>query len=150
MATTAADPVFVDTNVLIYARQARSPFHAQATAKLQALAAAGHPLWISRQVLREYLAAMSAHGALTAALSMSALLTDVQTFQQQFLVAEDGPAVTSHLLNLLAAIPCGGKQIHDANIVATMLTHGVPQLLTHNVADFTRFAAHMTLVPLIP
>ena len=51
MATTAVEPVFVDTNILIYARQALSPFHTLATAKLNALASVGHPLWVSRQTL---------------------------------------------------------------------------------------------------
>src|SRR5262245_12702416 len=104
MATTAADPVFVDTNTLIYVQQAHSPFHAAATAKLQALASAGNPLWISRQILREYLAAMSGPGMLSSPVLMSALVTDVQSFQSQFLIAEDGPAVTAHLLSLLAAV----------------------------------------------
>jgi hypothetical protein len=54
------------------------------------------------------------------------------------------------LLNLIAAIPCGGKQIYDANIVATMLAHGVPKLLTYNVARFSRFAGHITVLPLVP
>jgi len=81
---------------------------------------------------------------------MAALLADVQTFQKQFFIAEDGPVVTGHLLNLLASIPCAGKQVHDANIVATMLAHGIQKLLTHNVADFNRFAAHITVIPLVP
>ena len=121
MATTAVEPVFVDTNNLIYAQQALSPFHAVATARLHNLAAAGHSLWISRQVLREYLAVMSRPGALTAPVPMVRLVADVQAFQRQFLIAEDGPGVTQHLLNLLATVPCTGKQVHDANIVATML-----------------------------
>jgi predicted nucleic acid-binding protein len=150
MATTAVDPVFVDTNILIYAHQALSAFHVQATAKLNALVAAGHGLWISRQVLREYLAVMSRPGALTAPVPMTALLADVQSFQAQFLLAEDGPAVTTHLLNLLGSVPCAGKQIHDANIVATMLAYGIPKLLTNNVADFTRFSAQISVIPLVP
>lgn len=81
---------------------------------------------------------------------MSALIADVQSFQTQFLLAEDGPAVTGHLLNLLGSIPCAGKQVHDANIVATMLTYSIPKLLTHNVADFTRFAALISVIPLVP
>jgi predicted nucleic acid-binding protein len=32
-----------------------------------------------------------------------------------------------------------GKQIHDANIVAVMLTHGIHRLATYNQADFQRF-----------
>ena len=81
---------------------------------------------------------------------MPALLSDVQAFQAQFLLAEDGPAVTAHLVNLLGTVPCAGKQVHDANLVATMLAHGIPRLLTHNVADFTRFAGHVTVLPLVP
>ncbi len=149
MATTAADPTFIDTNILIYTKQALSPFHAAAVGKLQALAAAGHPLWISRQTLREYLAVMSRPGALTAPVPMAALIADVRSFESQFLVAEDGPAVTAQLLALLGSVPCLGKQVHDANIVATMLAHGIPRLLTHNVADFARFAGYITVLPLL-
>ena len=35
MATTAADPVFVDTNTLVYARVAHSPLHSIAATKVQ-------------------------------------------------------------------------------------------------------------------
>jgi hypothetical protein len=48
MATTVADPVFVDTNILVYARVAQAPLHGNAVTKLNDLTAAGHPLWISR------------------------------------------------------------------------------------------------------
>lgn len=81
---------------------------------------------------------------------MNTLLADVQRFLTQFLVAEDGPAVTAHLVSLLGSVACAGKQVHDANLVATMLAQGIPRLLTHNVADFTRFAAYITVLPLVP
>ena len=55
-----------------------------------------------------------------------------------------------HCAVVLAAVPTAGKQVHDANIVATMLAHGIPRLLTHNVTDFTRFAAIIAVEPLIP
>jgi predicted nucleic acid-binding protein len=93
---------------------------------------------------------MSRPGALTTPVSMAALVADVQSFEAQFTVVEDGPAVTMHLLTLLTTISCFGKQVHDANVVATMLAHGIPNLLTHNVADFTRFAAHIAIIPLVP
>ena len=150
MATTAAEPVFVDTNILIYARVVQSPWHGIAVAKLQDLAAAGHPLWISRQILREYQAAMSRPGTLTVPVPMTTLVSDARSLETRFLVAEDGPGVTSQLLTLLGSIPCAGKQVYDANIVATMLVHGIQRLLTHNVADFLRFAAYITVIPLIP
>jgi predicted nucleic acid-binding protein len=149
MAKTGADAIFLDTNILIYAKQGLSPFHAAAVAKVSALAAAGHSLWVSRQTFREYLAAMSRPGALTSPVAMLALIADVGSFEAQFLVAEDGPGVTAQLHALLRSVACLGKQVHDANIVATMLTHGIPILLTHNVADFARFAGHITVLPLL-
>jgi predicted nucleic acid-binding protein len=146
---TPADPVFLDTNILIYAKTALSPFHTAAVGKLQTLIAAGSPLWVSRQMFREYLAVMSRPGTLTTPLPMSALVADITTFESSFSVAEDGPGVTAELLALLLRVPCLGKQIHDANIVATMLANGLSNVLTHNVADFTRFAGYINIIPLI-
>jgi predicted nucleic acid-binding protein len=39
-----------------------------------------------------------------------------------------------------------GKQIHDANIVAAMLTNGIDTLLTLNTADFKRYEDRITLL----
>jgi predicted nucleic acid-binding protein len=64
MAATDRSPVFLDTNVLVYASLALSPFHAAATERLAALEGDGVDLWVSRQVLREYLAAMTRPGTL--------------------------------------------------------------------------------------
>ena len=63
-------------------------------------------------------------------------------------LADDTAEVTSHLLALLRKYPTGGKQIRDANIVATMLTYGVPTLLTHNIDDMRHFNREITIVPL--
>jgi predicted nucleic acid-binding protein len=140
----------VDTNVLVHARISQAPLQHAAVTKLDDLDVAGHPLGISRQVLREYLAALSTPGVAATPLSATTLVADVQGFAKRFLVAEDSAAVFSQLLTVLAAVPCGGMQVHDANIVATMLARGIPKLLTHHVADFSRFAAYITLIPLVP
>ena len=49
---------------------------------------------------------------------------------------------------VMEEIPSGGKQVHDANIVATMLVYGIPQLFTHNTSDFARFSGLITVLPL--
>jgi len=67
------------------------------------------------------------------------VLDQVEQFIKQFDVAEDTAAVTEHLIELLADYKLGGKQVHDANIVATMKAYGITTLLTHNVKDFERF-----------
>ena len=40
------------------------------------------------------------------------------------------------LRDLVRRYQVRGKRIHDANIVATMMTHGVSRLATYNVKDF--------------
>jgi len=46
-------------------------------------------------------------------------------------------------------VSLGGKQVHDANIVATMQAYGISHLLTHNIADFKRFESFITIVSLV-
>ena len=59
-----------------------------------------------------------------------------------------GADVSTRLLQLLTTHPITGRQVHDANLLATMLEHGVGRLLTFNTADFQSFADVITLVPL--
>ncbi len=139
----AADPAFVDTNVLVYASQKRSAFNAQATAALDRARQEHLELWISRQILREYLATVTRPQHDAPPLPIAEALADVDRLSRTLNIAEDGPEVFSELCGLLGRVAVGGKQVHDANIVATMLAYGIPRLFTFNEADFRRF------VPLI-
>jgi predicted nucleic acid-binding protein len=147
--TMAADPVFVDTNVLIYATRRTASEHAAALAALARLEGEGRALWISLQILREYLAAVTRPQATSPALPMTTAIADVRRFQQVFYVAEDRLAVLKldRLLALLGAHLGAGRQVHDTNIVATMLEHGIRRLLTFNAGDFRRFAGIIELEP---
>lgn len=150
MATMDVEPEFIDTNVLVYAVLTSSPMYAQAMRALEEREKGGVELWISRQIMREFLSTLTRKSTLSSALPVSTLATDLVAFQSRYRIAEDGPSVTDQLLILLAAVPVGGKQIHDANIVATMLAHGLNRLLTHNVADFRRFTPWIEVIPLVP
>ena len=68
-------------------------------------------------------------------------------FAQLFDVVEDSPAVTDKLLELLTRFPTAGRQVHDANIVATMVVHDLKRLLTFNTSDFHRFSSLIDLEP---
>lgn len=61
---------------------------------------------------------------------------------------EDDQAVTDMLATLCRDVGVAGKQVHDANIVATMVTHGERRLATFNVKDFRRYEQRVELVPL--
>ena len=54
--------------------------------------------------------------------------------------------MTAVLLKLWRDVAVGGRQVHDANIVATMLAHGERRLLTFNDGDFVRFAPRIEVV----
>jgi predicted nucleic acid-binding protein len=136
----AADPVFVDTNVLVYATRPSAAQHVSAQAALSRLEGEGSSLWVSAQVLREYLAAVTRPQTTAPALPMATAITDVRNFRAAFDVAEEHPSVLDRLIDLLAVHRGSGRQVHDANIVATMLENGIRRLLTFNAADFRRFA----------
>lgn len=148
MATMADDRVFVDTNVLVHAKLSDAPLHRKAASILREVVNSGATLFISRQVVREYLAVMTRRDLITSPIDIDALTGDIRDFERWATVVEDGPQVERHLLSLLRRFPCGGKQIHDANIVATMLSSKVRRLLTGNVTDFRRFESVVDIMPL--
>ena len=63
-----------------------------------------------------------------------------------FMIADETEPVMQNLFALLENVPIGGKQVHDANIVATMQAIGVKHLFTLNLADFKRFESFITLI----
>jgi predicted nucleic acid-binding protein len=151
MATTGDERVFVDTNVLVYAKLGAAPLHSLALEQLLTLqSATGLELWLSRQVLREYLAVMTRREAVTPVVPIEALASDLNDFSRRFKIAEDNRAVTEKLLALVKQKNVSGKQVHDANIVATMQVYGIGRLLTHNVADFARYHDLIQVIPLQP
>jgi predicted nucleic acid-binding protein len=129
---------FVDTNVLVYSTAAGSPFQERARTALVRLMT-DEQLFISRQILREYLAVMTRQQVWGKALSLSEAISDTLVFTQRFSILEDGPPVWQQLTELGRRYSFGGRQVHDANIVATMLAHGERRLLTFNDPDFQRF-----------
>ena len=140
--------LFVDTNILIYATNSASPWHQAAMDALQAARRQGVELVVSPQILREYLAAATRPCSAGETLPLDAILANVRAFQANFRLVEENALVSARLVDLVSQVAVGGKQIHDANIVATMQTYGLTHLLTRNTADFVRFAHLITLVSL--
>ena len=136
---------FVDTNVLVYATAEGAPFRDRARAALARMAA-DEPLSISRQILREYIAVMTRAQTWGKPLSLTEATADAAAFVQRFAILEDGLAVWGQLMELTRRYSFGGRQVHDANVVATMLAHGERRLLTFNEADFRRFSALIEVV----
>jgi len=139
MATMDDNALFIDTNILIYANVATAPLHEQALKAIKKAHQEERPLWISRQVLREFIAARTRLQTFAQPSAPEVVIERVHYLAERFQVADDTAAVTGQLVKLMGDYKIGGKQVHDANIVATMQAYGVPALLTHNTKDFERF-----------
>ena len=138
--------MFLDTNVLVLSRFEAAPNHSRARHRMRTAIEGKETLRISRQVLREYLATVTRPQPWSHPVSMVAALNHVATLGAHFEILEDGPGVTVMLTKLCRTVLVAGKQVHDANIVATMLAHGERQLMTFNAKDFRRYSDHITLV----
>ena len=138
--------MFIDTNVLVSARILEAPDHDRARAQLERAFQDLESLRISRQVLREYLSVVTRPQTWSIAIAREDALADVDRLTNSFEILEDGPEVTQSLLALCREVAVGGRQIHDANIVAAMLAHGERRLLTFNTADFRRYGDRIELV----
>lgn len=121
--TGSDSAVFVDTNVIVYATVQESPFHRQARTRLAALRKEGIDLWVSRQVIREYLAVVTRPQAVSDPMTGSQASARARDTFALFHIAEETAQITDRLLELMETITVAGKQIHDANIVATMQSH---------------------------
>jgi len=143
----AAEPVFVDTNVLVYVTRPSAAEHVTAQTALRRLEDQGSALWASPQIFREYLAVVTRPQETAPALPMITAIADVRRFRMVFDVAGEGSGVLNRLLDLLVNHRGAGRQIHDANVVATMLEHDIHRLLTFNTTDFRRFNRLIDLVP---
>jgi predicted nucleic acid-binding protein len=143
------DKLFIDTNILIYATLIGSPFHITAWQKLQDFQNAQTQLWVNRQVIREYLSTISKLSTSNPRVVASVHLADLQVLLEDFTIADENEFTTRELFYILEQVAYGRKQVHDSNIVATMMANNIQYILTHNVDDFTRFGDFIQLEPLI-
>jgi predicted nucleic acid-binding protein len=149
MGTPAADRAVLDTNVLLAATDETRQEHEQAIAAINVWPASGLVLYTSGQILREYLAVATrpvGHNGL--GMTRPDAIANVRALRARLNLLAEDIKVSERLLDLLEAVECVGKQVHDANVVATMLVHGVDTVVTMNVDDFARFGDHVHVASL--
>jgi predicted nucleic acid-binding protein len=139
MATTDVDSIFIDTNVLIYANNRESDLCDSARKRLDELTVSGTSLFISDQVLREYLVIMTRPGFIEKPVSTKSAIEDTERMKKEFILLFPDLNSLDTLIELLRKYEIKGKRIHDAAIVSLMLTNGIKDILTHNIDDFSSF-----------
>jgi predicted nucleic acid-binding protein len=141
--------VLLDTNVLLRVVEPRHPVHALAVAAVRGLRDSGRELCLVPQVHYEFWVVATRPIAQNG-LGMST--ADAERALSRFAppwfrLLRDERAVYDCWRELVAKYLVQGKQAHDARLIAAMQRHCVINLLTFNVADFSRYADIHVLDP---
>lgn len=141
MAMPVGDVLFVDTNVLLTATDESRLQHQYAAQLLARSDRHGLRLAASGQIFREYLAvATRPVGANGLGLNTRDATANVNAFLRRLDLYDETREVAEQLCRLARIYGLRGKRLHDANIVATMMTHhGIRALVTQNPEDFVPF-----------
>ena len=138
MTITAGEVLFVDTNVLLTATDESRPRHMDARHAVESAGERGLHLAVSGQIVREYLVVATRPVDVNGlGLNSTQALQNIEAFRAFLALYAETEAVLEHLCRLIEARGLEGKRIHDANIAATMLAHGLAILVTENPADFS-------------
>ena len=122
--------------------------HADATRAIGELLARGEILFIIPQNIIEYWAVatrlVEANGL---GMSVDETVAEVKGLQSIFQILPDNAEIFSEWKRLVSTHEVKGREMHDARIVAAMLSHRVTHLLTFNTADFKRYTEITTINP---
>ena len=140
--------VFLDTNILLRMILTQMNQHAEVDALVKRTISEGAELWISGQVIREFIVQATHPRTLAEPLTIEQVVHEIEAMKPLFQIADETAGVRDKLLELLQQYPTQGKQVHDANIVATMLAYEIDTLLTLNVDDLKRFENVINLISL--
>ena len=132
--------IFIDTNILLRYIVAEIPQHPVIRRAVDSLLDRKDELWISGQVIREFSSVVTRPQAFMTTLTAADAAKELRKFQSYFNVAHEAETTVELFLGLMDTYPMGGKQIHDANIVATIQAQGILRLCTFNTVDFMRYS----------
>lgn len=134
---TRGDRVFLDTNVLLEATDTRRRHHEQAHGILAEWPEAGIDLFVSGQVMREYLVVATRPVASNGlGLGTADALENVRRLRSRLAICPETEAVCARVQDLARRLGTVGKRFHDLNIAATALNAGLRTIVTANPHDF--------------
>ena len=137
---TAASMVFLDTNILLAACDESRTKSADCRSLLESGLSGEQSLFTNGQVLREYLVVatrpIDANGL---GMTPKFALANLAEFKRCTRVLDETADTSAQLEGLIERHKLKGKRIHDANLIATMLTHGIKRIATLNPGDFRIF-----------
>ena len=141
MEIAAGDIIFLDTIVLLTATDESRQHHRYARRVITSHRRSGFNLGISGQIIREYLVvATRPQNVNGLGLDPAQALQNVEAFKRRLVFFGETEAVSNELRRIVSDFRLAGTRIHDANVAATMIIHGISKLVTENQGDFTAFS----------
>jgi predicted nucleic acid-binding protein len=138
--------ILIDTNVLLRSVEPAHPHHQIANQAITRLIGRNETLIIVPQIIYEYWVAATrpvANNGL--GFGTVAAHIEIEKFKSIFLLLDDEKGLLARWTLLVSRFDVKGKPAHDARLVAAMELHGVANLLTFNLGDFSRYPG-MTLI----
>jgi hypothetical protein len=132
--------IALDTNILVYARRAELPWHAEAERLLRGLAE-GEAAWaIPWPCVYEYLRVVTHPGLFKPPSALVKTLEDFDALSDSpaLTFLGEGPGHRAHLRHMIEAGRATGNLAHDGHIAALLREHGVSEFWTTD-KDFNRF-----------
>jgi predicted nucleic acid-binding protein len=135
-----SESVFVDTNVLIYStfEDYEPEKHIRCATALNKLMRSNKTICISSQVLREYFAISTNKTLFKKPLTFKQAAGKMKEFLSRFTLVSEKKSTIHTLITLIEKYSISRQQIHDLNIVATMIDNDISNLLTYNKKDFAQ------------
>jgi predicted nucleic acid-binding protein len=138
----------VDTNILLRITRRSDPQHKLVDTALARIAGQGATLHYTHQNIAEL------WNAMTRPINRNGLglgITDaereVQVVEAGMSLLADSQEVYREWRKIVVQYNISGVQVHDARLAAAMYVHSVGNILTLNVADFSRFAGLSAIHP---
>ncbi len=131
----------LDTNVMWRRFDLSDARHQLVKAALDALIMRGETLAITAQNFLEYQSLATRPIAVNGlGLTRNEANDKAKEIEALFEFLPDTPDIYPYWRMLMESCNVGGRQVHDARLIAVMLAHGVTHFLTLNPSDFRRFA----------
>jgi toxin-antitoxin system PIN domain toxin len=139
-----------DTNLLVYAHRADSPFHSRASRLVKEAAEGAEPWALLWPCLHEFLAVVTHPRIFRQPTEPGAALAQVEAWLSSPVVAVlgEGDGYWEALAGVVRPGRVQGPKVHDARIAALVRFHGVDQLWSAD-RDFSRFPGLPVRNPLV-
>lgn len=134
-------PVFIDSGILLRALHRKDPFYADVRAAILRLLGQRAPIFTGLQQFAEFWNVSTRPPGERGGFDLSVEETArrLRRIERGVRVLTETPVTPEIWKTLVEKYSVKGVQVHDARMIALMLTHSLSDLLTLNKADFERY-----------